>query len=254
MKKRITCMLLVLCMVLAAVPTALAGQAVEDQIDFSLLKKHQANETQTLQVESVQKLQEEAVEPMDARASGYATYVPHSSSLEQYRMVGDKMHLEAIAYVPDASVKQDWNLELYAGAEPTEKGYVGSSWGTFDSGAGYYTISIDVDPAKLKAGTYTVVYFSSYDISDDEFQVVEDTVVLHHVYVTKNAVLMTRSFFADAGQSDYPEVTKICVARGFQDVTNYFLRFGPENTTDNRFASFTTSNSDCWRWMTLLAS
>ena len=56
MKKRITCMLLVLCMVLAAVPTALAGQAVEDQIDFSLLKKHQANETQTLQVESVQKL------------------------------------------------------------------------------------------------------------------------------------------------------------------------------------------------------
>ena len=54
--------------------------------------------------------------------------------------------------------------------------------------------------------------------------------VLHHVYVTKNAVLMTRSFFADAGQSDYPEVTKICVARGFQDVTNYFLRFGPENT------------------------
>lgn len=30
MKKRITCMLLVLCMVLAAVPTALAGQAVED--------------------------------------------------------------------------------------------------------------------------------------------------------------------------------------------------------------------------------
>ena len=100
MKKRITCMLLVLCMVLAAVPTALAGQAVEDQIDFSLLKKHQANETQTLQVESVQKLQEEAVEPMDARASGYATYVPHSSSLEQYRMVGDKMHLEAIAYVP----------------------------------------------------------------------------------------------------------------------------------------------------------
>ncbi len=33
---------------------------------------------------------------------------------------------------------------------------------------------------------------------------------------------MTRSFFADAGQSDYPEVTKICVARGFQDVTNYF--------------------------------
>ena len=87
-------------------------------------------------------------------------------------------------------------------------------------------------------------YFSSYDISDDEFQVVEDTVVLHHVYVTKNAVLMTRSFFADAGQSDYPEVTKICVARGFQDVTNYFLRFGPENTTDNRFASFTTSNSD----------
>ena len=68
--------------------------------------------------------------------------------------------------------------------------------------------------------------------------------VLHHVYVTKNAVLMTRSFFADAGQSDYPEVTKICVARGFQDVTNYFLRFGPENTTDNRFASFTTSNSD----------
>lgn len=244
MKKRITCMLLVLCMVLAAVPTALAGQAVEDQIDFSLLKKHQANETQTLQVESVQKLQEEAMEPMDARASGYATYVPHSSSLEQYRMVGDKMHLEAIAYVPDASVKQDWNLELYAGAEPTEKGYVGSSWGTFDSGAGYYTISIDVDPAKLKAGTYTVVYFSSYDISDDEFQVVEDTVVLHHVYVTKNAVLMTRSFFADAGQSDYPEVTKICVARGFQDVTNYFLRFGPENTTDNRFASFTTSNSD----------
>lgn len=244
MKKRITCMLLVLCMVLAAVPTALAGQAVEDQLDFSLLKKHQANETQTLQVESVQKLQEEAVEPMDARASGYATYVPHSSSLEQYRMVGDKMHLEAIAYVPDASVKQDWNLELYAGAEPTEKGYVGSSWGTFDSGAGYYTISIDVDPAKLKAGTYTVVYFSSYDISDDEFQVVEDTVVLHHVYVTKNAVLMTRSFFADAGQSDYPEVTKICVARGFQDVTNYFLRFGPENTTDNRFASFTTSNSD----------
>ena len=111
MKKRITCMLLVLCMVLAAVPTALAGQAVEDQIDFSLLKKHQANETQTLQVESVQKLQEEAVEPMDARASGYATYVPHSSSLEQYRMVGDKMHLEAIAYVPDASVKQDWNLD-----------------------------------------------------------------------------------------------------------------------------------------------
>lgn len=86
MKKRITCMLLVLCMVLAAVPTALAGQAVEDQLDFSLLKKHQANETQTLQVESVQKLQEEAVEPMDARASGYATYVPHSSSLEQYRM------------------------------------------------------------------------------------------------------------------------------------------------------------------------
>ena len=82
MKKRITCMLLVLCMVLAAVPTALAGQAVEDQLDFSLLKKHQANETQTLQVESVQKLQEEAVEPMDARASGYATYVPHSSSLE----------------------------------------------------------------------------------------------------------------------------------------------------------------------------
>ena len=48
MKKRITCMLLVLCMVLAAVPTALAGQAVEDQLDFSLLKKHQANETQTL--------------------------------------------------------------------------------------------------------------------------------------------------------------------------------------------------------------
>ena len=30
MKKRITCMLLVLCMVWAAVPTALAGQAVED--------------------------------------------------------------------------------------------------------------------------------------------------------------------------------------------------------------------------------
>ena len=86
MKKRITCMLLVLCMVLAAVPTALAGQAVEDQLDFSLLKKHQANETQTLQVESVQKLQEEAVEPMDARASGYATYVPHSSSLLTYRM------------------------------------------------------------------------------------------------------------------------------------------------------------------------
>ncbi len=49
---------------------------------------------------------------------------------------------------------------------------------------------------------------------------------------------MTRSFFADAGQSDYPEVTKICVARGFQDVTNYFLRFGPENTTDNRFYEF----------------
>ena len=39
MKKRITCMLLVLCMVLAAVPTALAGQAAEDQLDFSLLRK-----------------------------------------------------------------------------------------------------------------------------------------------------------------------------------------------------------------------
>ena len=79
----------------------------------------------------MQKLQEEAVEPMDARASGYATYVPHSSSLEQYRMVGDKMHLEAIAYVPDASVKLGLESELYAGAEPTEKGYVGKQLGYF---------------------------------------------------------------------------------------------------------------------------
>ena len=50
MKKRITCMLLVLCMVLAAVPTALAGQAVEDQLDFSLLKKQRPWNRWTLEL------------------------------------------------------------------------------------------------------------------------------------------------------------------------------------------------------------
>lgn len=244
MKKRIACMLLALCMVLAAVPAAVAAPAVEDQINFHLLGKQQTSETQLMQAKPAQKLQEETVEPMDASDSRYATYAPHTSSLEQYRLIGDKMHLEAIAYVPDASVKQDWNLELYAGAEPTESGYIGTSWGTFDSGAGYYFISVDVDPAKLKAGTYTVVYFSSYDISDEEIQVVEDTAILHNVYVTKDIALMTRSYFVDASQSGYPEVTKICVARGFKDATSYFLRFDPMNTTDNRFANFTTSNSD----------
>lgn len=38
MKKRITCMLLALCMVLAAVPAAVAAPVVEDQIDVSLLE------------------------------------------------------------------------------------------------------------------------------------------------------------------------------------------------------------------------
>ncbi len=49
MKKRITCMLLALCMVLAAVPAAVAAPVVEDQIDVSLLEKQLGNESQLLQ-------------------------------------------------------------------------------------------------------------------------------------------------------------------------------------------------------------
>ena len=45
MKKRITCMLLALCMVLAAVPAAVAAPVVEDQIDVSLLEKQLGNES-----------------------------------------------------------------------------------------------------------------------------------------------------------------------------------------------------------------
>ena len=54
MKKRITCMLLALCMVLAAVPAAVAAPVVEDQIDVSLLEKQLGNESQLLQAEVVQ--------------------------------------------------------------------------------------------------------------------------------------------------------------------------------------------------------
>ena len=56
MKKRITCMLLALCMVLAAVPAAVAAPVVEDQIDVSLLGKHRANESSALHVELEQKV------------------------------------------------------------------------------------------------------------------------------------------------------------------------------------------------------
>ena len=83
MKKRITCMLLALCMVLAAVPAAVAAPVVEDQIDVSLLGKHRANESSALHVELEQKVQEETVEPMDTRSYGYETYEPHTSSLDQ---------------------------------------------------------------------------------------------------------------------------------------------------------------------------
>ena len=54
MKKRITCMLLALCMVLAAVPAAVAAPVVEDQIDVSLLEKQLGNESQLLQAEVMQ--------------------------------------------------------------------------------------------------------------------------------------------------------------------------------------------------------
>ena len=247
MKKRITCMLLALCMVLAAVPAAVAAPVVEDQIDVSLLGKHRANESSALHVELEQKVQEETVEPMDTRSYGYATYEPHTSSLDQYRMYGDNIHLELIAHLPlGAAAQQDWNVELFAGAEPGKGASLGMAWGTFNNAQnGDYRISVDIDvnDIKLKPGTYSVMCYTSYDISEDEIYVVEDTMIYFNVYVTNKMALMTRSFLADNSRPGSPEVEKICIARG-QTLTEYYLRFEPTNTTDNRYADFTSSNAD----------
>lgn len=218
MKKRITCMLLALCMVLAAVPAAVAAPVVEDQIDVSLLGKHRANESSALHVELEQKVQEETVEPMDTRSYGYATYEPHTSSLDQYRMYGDNIHLELIAHLPlGAAAQQDWNVELFAGAEPGKGASLGMAWGTFNNAQnGDYRISVDIDvnDIKLKPGTYSVMCYTSYDISEDEIYVVEDTMIYFNVYVTNKMALMTRSFLADNSRPGSPEVKKICIARG----------------------------------------
>lgn len=185
MKKRITCMLLALCMVLAAVPAAVAAPVVEDQIDVSLLEKQLGNESQLLQAEVVQKLQKDAAEPMDAEASGDAEIFPHTSCVNQYRLIGDKIHLEGFAYVPETAVGQEWNIALFAGAKLTEDGYLGGWYNYFDDGAG----------------------------------------------------------LADGSREGSPEVKKICIARG-QTLTNYYLRFEPMNTTDNRYAMIGSSDLD----------
>ncbi len=173
MKKRITCMLLALCMVLAAVPAAVATPVVEDQIDVSLLGKHRTNESQALHVDLEQKVQEETVEPMDTRSYGYATYEPHISSLDQYRLYGDNIHLEMIAHLPlGAAAQQDWNVELFAGAEPGKGASLGMAWGTFNGlKDGDYIISVDIDVNKtnMKPGTYSVACYTSYDIAKKKF-------------------------------------------------------------------------------------
>lgn len=159
MKKRITCMLLALCMVLAAVPAAVAAPAVEDQIDVALLEKHLGNELQVRQAEVAVELQEEAAEPMDARASGNALIYPHMSCVDQYRLIGDLIHLAGFAYVPETALGQNWYIELYAGADPTEDGYLNTWYGTFDEGAGSYDVSVDLKTTDLGTGTYNGVLF-----------------------------------------------------------------------------------------------
>lgn len=238
MKKRITCMLLALCMVLAAVPAAVATPVVEDQIDVSLLGKHLGNKSQILQTEVMQKLQMDAAEPMDAEASGNAEIFPHTSCVNQYRLIGDKIHLEGFAYVPETAVGQKWNIALFAGAEPTEDGYLGGWYNYFDEGAGIYTFYAEVDTAEIGTGTFSVLYYISE--GDAWFQ---DTAYVCNVYVTNQMSLMTRSFFADSKQKDSPEVKKICIAKG-QTLTSYYLRFEPMNTTDNRYAMIGSSDLD----------
>lgn len=239
MKKRITCMLLALCMVLAAVPAAVAAPAVEDQIDVALLEKHLGNELQVRQAEVAVELQEEAAEPMDARASGNALIYPHMSCVDQYRLIGDLIHLAGFAYVPETALGQNWYIELYAGADPTEDGYLNTWYGTFDEGAGSYDVSVDLKTTDLGTGTYTVFYFIGQGDT-----LLEDTITGTHVYVTNDIALMTRSFFADASQDGFPEVKKICVPKGYLEESNYCLRVEPANTTDNRYAEFTSSNTD----------
>ena len=120
------------------------------------------------------------------------------------------------------------------------------AWGTFNNAQnGDYRISVDIDvnDIKLKPGTYSVMCYTSYDISEDEIYVVEDTMIYFNVYVTNKMALMTRSFLADNSRPGSPEVKKICIARG-QTLTEYYLRFEPTNTTDNRYADFTSSNAD----------
>ena len=199
MKKRITCMLLALCMVLAAVPAAVAAPVVEDQIDVSLLEKQLGNESQLLQAEVVQKLQKDAAEPMDAEASGDAEIFPHTSCVNQYRLIGDKIHLEGFAYVPETAVGQEWNIALFAGAKLTEDGYLGGWYNYFDDGAGLYSFYAEVDTAKIGTGTFTVLYY----ISDGE-EPIQDTMYVCNVYVTNKMSLMTRSFFADGSREGSP--------------------------------------------------
>ena len=244
MKKRITCMLLALCMVLAAVPAAVATPVVEDQINLlqgsAQMEKHQISDIKGIETRAIEKSGLTTL-----NSTEYATYMLHTASLGQTCLVGSDLFLSAIAYVPNKSIIQNWNVDIFEGNEITEDGFVCGYYGTFGGEYDFYEINsiIKTEEKGMKAGTYLVVYYSSYGAGKD-LEIIQDTMKMSYVYLTNTELPMKRSFFSDASVPGYPEVKKICVARGFNGVTSYFLRFDPERTTDYRFGQYCSPNID----------
>ncbi len=239
MKKRITCMLLALCMVLAAVPAAVAAPVVKDQIDLSRLAG--VVEAEAQRAESTV-LPEAAFEIADAAAtpmtdSGYAMYWPNTLGMSC--KAGSAMDLRALIYVP-VERDQKWYMAIYAGEKLTEDNIVGGASDTLSGMSGFFDLSVTVDTEELemKPGTYTAVYLTTVNGNP-----IDGTAVGIRFYVTESEVALKRVYFTDISVEGYPEIKTLCVSRGSEDISTCSLRVDPEKATVNRQETYTSSSS-----------